>query len=82
MTFTQFIKSTFGKEAPKNEEMTVHQLVDKWGWMHIPRTALHATALVCSAYAICSEDLSFFEYVLGPLFLCRACPGCFTILIG
>lgn len=50
-----------GSSGPKNEEMTVHQLADKWGWLNMGRALLEIAGAMAGVWAVASEDLSFFE---------------------
>lgn len=60
-TLTQFLSSITRKKAPEMKELTAHELVDRWGWLNTGRFFICLAGAVCGAFAVCNEDLSFFE---------------------
>ena len=51
------------RSGPSINNMTVHQLVDRWGWLNLGTAAIPLAGALCALWALVSEDLSVFEYV-------------------
>lgn len=60
-TFAEFVQQSLRSDGVQAQELSTHQLVDRWGWLNLGRAALGLGAALSAAWAVASEDLSFFE---------------------
>ncbi len=62
-TFSEFVNTAMSRSGPSINEMTVHQLVDRWGWLNLGTAAIPLAGALCALWAIVNQELSVFAYV-------------------